>query len=266
MLRITQEQRRFFQSSAWEVFVAEMAKHMWTFAPDHCRVIGESQVRHVVSLGLERAKACGFTYRGPLRFYLELMFMFGTEFDSDPQFPAWARDLLRVRTVDDQMYRADRLFRGLSDFHDRAVGTNRQLVIRALERTLTFARAPLPYTDQDLAPGLLASMRRLYPEKFDYLGAGAHRALIEHGLRVADRCQLTTARGRTTLCLAMTMMGHGVVGDPLYPWFDVPLRGHASPEKRAARLECRVVIYLEHTLENIGGPRGQGGIEQAERS
>ncbi len=109
-------------------------------------------------------------------------------------------------------------------------------------------------------------MQRLYPEKFDYLGAAAHRALIEHGLRVAERCQLTTARGRTTLCLAMTMMGHGAVGDPLYPWFDVPLRGEASPEKRAARLERRVVIYLDHTLKNLGGTRGQGGIEQAERS
>lgn len=121
MLRMTQEQIRFLQYSAWEVFVAEMVKHMWTFAPNHCRVIGEAQVRRVVGLGLERAKAYGFTYRGPLRFYLELMFMFGAEFDSDPQFPSWARDLLRLRTVDDQMYRADRIYRGLSDFHDRAV-------------------------------------------------------------------------------------------------------------------------------------------------
>lgn len=260
MLVITNAQRRIFQDSGWERFASEMVEHMRAFAPAHCRVIGEPNVRRVVDLGIAKGKGFGFTYRGPLRFTLELMFLFGSQFDSDPQFPAWAGALLRRGDADDQMYRAELIYRGLEDFYQRVVGPNRQHVLRALERTLELCRSPLPFPEQEIEPGLLRAMEQLYPEKFAYLGAAAHRALIRQGLLAADRHQLDTTRGRTTLCLAMSMMGHAVVGDALYPWFDVPLRDNVSPTKRGPRLERRVAIYLDRTIRNIRGAHGQRRI------
>ena len=50
----------------------------------------------------------GFTNRGPLRFYLELMCVHGWFFDEDPQNP-WASVTLNTASLDDQMARSERL-------------------------------------------------------------------------------------------------------------------------------------------------------------
>jgi hypothetical protein len=46
-----------------------------------------------VRRGVARAVELGFTKRGPIRLFLELEWLFGTGFDTDPQIP-WAGEVL----------------------------------------------------------------------------------------------------------------------------------------------------------------------------
>jgi hypothetical protein len=256
LLLITDVQRGLMRGAAWDAFSEEMVEHLHQFAPQHCRVIGRPRVRRVVDHGIGRAKQYGFTNRGPLRFYLEMMVLFGSDFDTDPQCPAWLPEILNHGDTGDQMYRAELIHRELGEYYEQVVGPRSVFVFRSLERTLDFSRGPLPYSDDQLEPGLLRVLQGLYPEKFACVGADAHRALITHSLRVADERQVKDAWGRTTLCILMTMAGHSVVHDLLYPWVRVPLEDHVAPARRGPRLKRRVGIYLENILKNLGGPRG----------
>jgi hypothetical protein len=256
MLRLTAAQEELMRELGWRAFADEMVIHLGRFAPEHCRVIGEDNVRRAIALGIERGRKYGFTYRGPLRFYLELMFMFGSDFDTDPQFPEWGRDLLGGGDEDDQLYRAERIHEQLADFYERVIGSDRGLALQALRRTLELARGPLPFGDDELVPGLAWSMQQLYPQKHAYLGEAAHAALVDEALQLAEARGLRSTRGRTTLCLLMSMIGHGALHDPLYPWVAVPLRDHVPAHKRERRLERRVLIYLERTITNLGDRRG----------
>jgi len=87
--------------AAAAAFEQEMVNHLFSFSPKHCEVIKEPGVREVIRLGLQRAEAFGFTFRGPVRLFIELMFMFGSEFATDPQHP-WAAAALQDKTVPDR--------------------------------------------------------------------------------------------------------------------------------------------------------------------
>jgi hypothetical protein len=99
MLAFEEDQNRRFED--------EMVRHIGSFSPKTWEQLGEQGVRGTIAKGIERARDYGFTKRGPMRFYLEMMFMFGPDFDTDPEHP-WAREIL-VEKGWDQMRRADRL-------------------------------------------------------------------------------------------------------------------------------------------------------------
>ena len=84
MLEIREEQMAVFDQAARKSFEDEMVQHLAEFVPKQCEVIGEQQVRKVIQLGIERARIYSLTIRGPVRFYIELMFVFGSDFDTDP--------------------------------------------------------------------------------------------------------------------------------------------------------------------------------------
>src|SRR6266540_2596886 len=109
MLIIRPTQLNSFEEAALRHFEDEMVPHLAKFAPKHCQVIGEQAVRQAIRLGIGRARKFGLTNRGPVRFYIELMFMFGCDFDNDPQLD-WANEVLNDTTLLDQMAKAERLY------------------------------------------------------------------------------------------------------------------------------------------------------------
>lgn len=93
MLIIRKETMEVFEEALLRNFEDEMVQHIKQFTPRHSEIIGEQCVRQVAKMGIERARQYGLTNRGPVRFYIELMFMLGSNFDTDPQYP-WAGEIL----------------------------------------------------------------------------------------------------------------------------------------------------------------------------
>src|ERR1700719_491066 len=72
----------------------ELVAHCHQFAPQSYRAAGENGVRQAVRLGFQRAQGYGFETQDHVRFYVDLMLVLGSDFDSDPQFP-WAAEILQ---------------------------------------------------------------------------------------------------------------------------------------------------------------------------
>jgi len=252
MLVIRAEQMDMLKEAALRSFEDAMVRHLYLFAPHHCEGIGEENVRRVIRLGLERSAAYGFTARGPVRFYLELMFMFGSHFDTDPQLPRWTAEILQDGTIDDQMLRADRLHERTLDYLRVVAGPDNAYARKAVQNFRVIAAQPLPFSAETLVNGLLTAMQQLYPERYTYVGEEALRALIEEGRTMAERQAMMTVRGVTLCSLLMFELGHGCFNDPLYPWIARTFDGQTDdPNQRVQRLERRVMAYLELILKRL---------------
>jgi hypothetical protein len=251
---IRKEQMQVFAQDALRRFKEEMVQHLFRFAPMHCEGIGEENVRRVITLGTERSALYGFTNRGPVRFYLELMFLFGSYFDTDPQLPPWATEILQGGTIDDQMARADRLHARMLDYRQAVIGPDNAYARRAVQRFRGTAAQPLPFSRENLVDGLLAEMQRVYPERCAYVGEKVLQALIEEGIVIAEQQALTTVRGMALCVLLMFQLGHGCFEDPLYPWISRTLEALPVEDssQRSQRLERRAMVYLELILKRLG--------------
>ena len=249
MLVISKEQMGVFREAAFHAFENEMLDHLDQFSPPLFKAVGVEQTRKVIQFGMEQARHYGFTLRGPVRFYLDLMLLFGSHFDTDPQYP-WAAEILSDQHAGTEMERAERLYEKTMDYRQKVVGPEDAYALAALRNIAIFARQPLALPPDNFIPAMLQEIARIYPQKAAYVGHEALEALIRKGLGGAQRQRFSTARGAVLVIILMLAFGHGCGNDPLYPWIAKTLMDEAivDPEERANRLERKALIWLEHVL------------------
>ncbi len=250
MLVIRAEQMDIFQKTALLSFEDQMVAHLAEFSPPLYRTVGEEQMRKVVQLGMSQATKYGFTYRGPVRLYLELMLLFGSYFDTDPQYP-WATEILTNKEVGSQMQRAEWLYEKTMDYRKKVAGPEDVYTLEALKKIAVFARNPISMPADNYIPALLREIALIYPQKAAYVGKAGLEALIRKGIVGAQRQRFTTMRGAALVATLMLAFGCGCGIDPLYPWIGKTLNNEAiaNPDDKAKHLEKKAVIWLDHVLK-----------------
>jgi hypothetical protein len=247
MLVISAQQMRALRQVARQRFEDEMVSHSQAFAPRLCEVLGEPQVRVAVRRAIDTAARNGFTNVGPVRLCVELIFLCGSAFDTDPQYPSLGRVL---RSDGDQMQRADLVYQGIVEYQKNVAGAGASKVHAALRRMAIFVRQPIEFSQSDFVPGMLAAMSSIFPEKADYVGEPNLSALISAARSEAARYDFESVRAQALLVALKFGFGHGCTQDPLYPWIsrtlaDERITGSAA---RARRLEKKATTWLDHVV------------------
>ena len=253
MWTIRQEQTEAFREKHLQKFEDEMVEHLKGFSPQHCKVAGEPAVRQVIRMGIENAGKYGFTNRGPVRFYIELMFMLGSYFDTDPQY-SWARTALTVPQSMDQMARADRLHSHTKDYLSRVFGPGQQYMIEAMRRLSKTRIEEVVSPNANCEEGILKALGLIYPEKCNYIGQSALRTLAKHGLKLAQSYGFETEKGKALMVGLAFAVGHGFSADPLYGWVGRRLanRRRLDPLQKTEDLYSKSMLYLERVVAEIG--------------
>jgi hypothetical protein len=251
---IREAQIEALRLSTLRAFENEMLEHLANFSPPLFKAVGADQLREVIRLAIKRSSEYGLTFRGPVRLYLELMLLFGSRFDTDPQYP-WIAEALKDREAPSQMQRADRLYRETLEYRERVGGPNDAYTLRALCRIPAMAQQELAVSQSTLAQDLEAEIRRIYPEKAGYVGEKGIAALIDKGIAAAEGYRFSSVRAVTLSVVLMFAFGHGCFEDPLYPWIGRTAVNEAiaDPEVRARRLESKALTWLEHVLTYFSG-------------
>jgi hypothetical protein len=246
MWTIREEQTEAFRQNALKKFEDEMVAHSKDFSPPLCEVIGDEQLRVALRSAMKRADGYGFTNRGPVRLFIEMMFLCGSGFDTDPQYPEVGAVL---RASGDQMHRAQQIYELCMHNLEKVAGPGAVNVRKALSDLLIFTRAPLTFSN-DFVTDMLQAMHRVFPQKAAYVGEPGLKALIDEAIAEARQYQFETARQRTLLVVLKFAFGHGCTDDPLYPWIASTLRDKRirDADARAERLEKKATTWLEHVV------------------
>lgn len=254
MLRISNTQRQAFQAVALARYETDMAAHLAERSPNHAKVLGPDGMLEAVRFGIARAARRGYTLRGPVRLWLELMFLFGGYFDEDPLLPENAGEFVDCRDPDRQMPTAEQLHAVASDTLAQISGPDNIYNREALTRLQQLAEDDGPLRRETLEDELFSVFAEAHPQKIETLGEQPHRRLITEAIAQAEEMAVTAPRGIAVFPVLAFIVGSGFAQDPLYPWIsrtlDDPTR--PDPDQRAARLERRARTYLRHVIANLG--------------
>jgi len=246
MLVVRPEQLKTFETAAQGRFEDGMMEHSKDFSPQLCRVLGDNSLRAAIRGFIERAVGYGFTCRGPIRLFVEATFLFGSAFDTDPQYP-WAAPILEG--TNNEMRRAEQLYEKITNYQDRVSGPDGVNTKNALAALSTLGQRPATFLSDDFMSGMVRELGHVFPQKAEYVGEAGLKALVEEGATEARKHGLTGMRPVALIVVLMFGFGHGCTTDPLYPWIADALRDWtADPAARAGRLERRATTWVRHAL------------------
>jgi hypothetical protein len=252
MIAFSPEQLKTFGDLALGQFKAEMRLHLCGFSPALARSIDDQQQAQIVELCLARAKNYGFSQRGPVRLYLEMMLLLGSDFDTDPQY-LWAQESLKGSGDSSQSERAKALYEAAQRYVNAVHGADDALFVEALKSVATFARQPFDWTTHHYLTNVTYEIGRVYPAKFKEIGDAGVQRLIRKAIESAQLAGLATVRGVTLIVFLMFFFGHGCLSDPLYPWLSETLTSFSASghEEVASRLERRALVWLDRAVTHF---------------
>jgi len=247
MFKIRPAQMEVLKDEALKRFENEMVLHSKEFSPRLSEVLGDKQLRVAIRQAMTRSDSYGFTNRGPIRLYIELMFLYGSDFDTDPQYPEMTEVL---NAKNNQMQRAEKLYQGVLDYQEQVSGQNNVNVREALEALLIFAKMPVLVDENNFELEMLQELTRAFPQKVKYVGEEGLITLIREGRAEAQKHGFSALRGEAMMVILKFAFGHGCTDDPLYPWMSRTLKDERIKDSsaRAKRLEKKAVTWLNHVL------------------
>ena len=247
MLVIREEQMEVFEAYTLRNFETELVKHLQKFAPQQSDIIGEPGIRTVVKLGMERADSYYFTNRGPICSYLELMVMFGSDFDTDPQYP-WLAEILNDTEHGDilQMVREERLNDKAMEYFETIYGPGQIEAKEVFQRVAQKRLKDLPTLEDTFALDVLRGLNEINRQKCDYVGEHALYALIQRAEEVAGEYAISSRAGVALLVDLMFVFGHGCFKDNLYPWIAETLNDSTIVDEhiKVQNLHSKMTSYV----------------------
>jgi hypothetical protein len=254
MLQIRGEQFDALDRAAREAFEQELLAHLKQFGPEHVKAVGDDGTLKVIRLGIERAAGHGFTFRGPIRFYVELMFQFGSGFATDPQLP-WAAAALADRPAADQLIRAEALYQRYQEYYAGVVGPGAAFARAAARRAAGLKPADLDIpAGPDRAGVMIGKMKEYYPEKAAAAGDAVLAGLLTRGEQRAAAHGITSPRGGMLFAVLMFAFGHQIDTDPVYPWVEGTLTSDRAddPDRRVERVATKTLLFGARAAANLG--------------
>lgn len=252
MLVIRPEQMRVFEKAQVERFADELVTHIEGFAPIQFVPMGKGAVRNTISLGLKNARRHGFIRKGSARFYVEVMFMLGSFFDTDPQYRGITQALFDQNDAG-ELVRADRLYGMIMEYVDTTSGPQHEYERLALNRAVqaqyenVVAFAKRPTSD------LVNALYRIHPEKVQILGEYAIAALVDKAYSIAAGQGSGWFDGGPLFACLMFAFGHGCFNDPQYPWIAGALENAKSTEATVVfeRLFQKFLVFLNQAKSKL---------------
>lgn len=250
MLTIHKEQVAAFEQSALDDYAVELMDHCREFSPHLCKTLRPEELEGAIREGITRAMAHGFEQRGPVRFYVEMMMIFGSGFDTDPLYP-WAVEILGRQYYPTPMAQAEALHERAVKYLAKVDGKDQVHALQALGDLAEFVRRGISFRLDTFKDDTLRLMAEIHPRKVAETGEAVLSKLVNDGVaRGRTLYGFQELRSQVLMVVLMFAFGHHFDRNPFLPWIGRALqrREDVAPDRAAERLERRALIWLDAVL------------------
>jgi hypothetical protein len=110
MLTIRKEQLAVFGPLGKKAFEDRLVTHIKKVFPQESQSLGEPQVRETIQYGTQRAAAHRIVSERDVCKYIDLMLLYGRDFDKDSNLP-WAQSILQNQAIRNPSSKIERLYK-----------------------------------------------------------------------------------------------------------------------------------------------------------
>lgn len=120
MLVIRDRQMDSLEKHAHEQFERRMTSHLKRFFPSEYEKAGEPATTEMIRRGIQNASGLGFKSERDVCLYLSLMYVFGEDFETNPEL-GWVPAILGDEAIDDPSEKIERLYEAAAKHQQKPV-------------------------------------------------------------------------------------------------------------------------------------------------
>lgn len=110
MLTIRKEQLAVFGPVGKKIFEDKVLAHLKKVFPEKYEALGEPKLRETIQYGTQRATSYRITSERDVCKYIDLMILYGRDFDKDPAH-TWAQSILQNQAIRNPTAKIERLYK-----------------------------------------------------------------------------------------------------------------------------------------------------------
>jgi hypothetical protein len=216
VVKINAAQKNILAAYHYEQFIEELLAYCEERAPGFTGQVGEERLKNIIRAIAAQAKVFGFDQRGPVRFYMDMVWAFGWECEHDPQYP-WIMETRKRLDNAPQLTQAEELYKQLTAWHEASWGPNWQDYKDALGKIARANLVDLPVRAHAFERDMTACLKNLYLIRYDQNGEQAMQAAIQRGRQNArDLFHFEMATNQALVVLVAFMRGHAFMHHPIH--------------------------------------------------
>lgn len=257
VIQISNKQLKRLEPYALDNYINELVVHCDESFPHLKQTMGKESLEQALRQGVNKANEQGFTQRGPVKFYVDLLIAFGYDFDTDPQY-YWIQNMLRKNEHLSQIELSTILYKRIKRYSQFTSGEDNQFLYKAAERLDSLSIHNIKVHKDSFIEDVQYLLEYICPEKYELIGSEAIEQLIFKAINKANNeYQFTQVNYVSLITVLMFILGHQFDNDPFCTWAarekTIRLTDNnvaRNSEIVANRLEKRAKIWLAATLRN----------------
>lgn len=200
MIELNYNQVDFLKNIAIEKYIDEIMDHWESNFPGFILLQKDKDIKSYINQGISIAKKYGYTQRGSVRLYIDMMIMFGVNFERDPLFQ-W----LIEKEKSSQIERSVKSHMLLTGYFEKVYGDNGCFFKESINNFKEFSEKYLPVKIDITNKELHEMLKYIYPQRYDFVGTDAIDNLIF--LSESKKYKLKHSRHRSYLVIIMFLFG-----------------------------------------------------------
>jgi len=248
MLSIRKEQIQVLKQDALKKFENNLLDHIKKYFPNHWRIFGKQQLREVIVLAMERAKAYNLETEKDMYLFIGMMLYLGSFFDEDPMF-SWVRGKLQDRSIEKPSQRIEIAYDTMLEYLDRVFGNQNHYLIKALKR-ISEEVTNNSFIDRHALDNeqFISMLRFIYPEKLQEISSEDIKYMLELAVMQIRSYGLQSNEALFWGSLMSFFLGCGYYKDPQFNWINEILTKKMDSKNRIVLLKQGIEDHVQQWL------------------
>lgn len=176
MIEFNEEQNELLKSLSFKNYISEVVLHCKVMYPKLVPLQGRESFSLNIEKSIALAKNAGFTQRGPVRLYIDMMILLGFNFEQDPQYQrAKFNDM---NNTSSQLEKSVMMYNVLEKYIDAIYGESNSFFEQSLVRLRNLDISNISDDNKNYRSNTHELLSYIHPQRYCLLGEGSVDNLI----------------------------------------------------------------------------------------
>ncbi|PHM39618.1 hypothetical protein Xmau_02624 [Xenorhabdus mauleonii] len=250
-IEFNEEQCNKLKNHAFNAYLDELVVHCNEYFPYLEIKLGKEGLKAALTDAVEKAKNDGFDQRGAVQFYIDMLILFGSEFQTDPQY-FWIRKILDNHPHLGQLEKTTLLYHEVTRYLNEVHGEQDEHLKTSIFKFQNINIEDLNTQWHTYESNVGTLLNSIYPQKYRYIKQENIRKLIQLGIEKSNQHGIENAVHSALLTLIMFLLGHEFDQDIFLPHLNKRIfkQYYSDIESPIIKIEKQTKDYFEILLQS----------------